>query len=468
MRIISTRGAHSAIAFLGCALLAQAACRPSGSGDAPAASTTAPATAVTPTMSSSSRPPDAPASAHAPPADVPVPTLAGPRPSDAEMEADARGERAFAARLHTSLVKTPAGAGNLFVSPASVRFAFAMLHAGAKGATEAELAKTFGYGPRTADVAATLAGDWAKLGLPAKEEWRRGEEVTVRTANRVFAAKTITLRPEFLAVTRDRFAAPVDLLDFANDAEGARKHINRFVEESTTGRIKEILAPRMVSKDTKLALANAIYFKGAWRKPFEPSETKPRPFSTPSGKVDVPMMTQLEHGKVGDTADAEVVELAYGRDFVMTIVLPKAPATLASIEQGLTEEKLRAWASAPQHVPMLRLTLPRFRVESTIALADVIQSLGVESAFVYGKADFSGIDGTKDLFVSTAVHKTFVAVDEKGTEAAAATVVGMEAGAAPDPKKPREVVVDRPFLFAIRDAKRDRLVFFGRVTDPSK
>lgn len=449
-----------AIALLGSVLLAQAACRPSGSGDAPAASTTTAPSTTTPT-------PTTPTPTTATPSPMTT-TNPGPGPSDAEMAADARGERAFAARLHTTLVKTPAGAGNLFVSPASVRFAFAMLHAGAKGTTESELAKTFGYGPRTADVAASLADSWAQLGVPAKEEWQRGQEVTVKTANRIFAARTITLRPEYLAVTRDRFAAPVDLLDFANDAEGARKHINRFVEESTAGRIKEILAKRMLSSATKLALANAIYFKAAWQKPFEAHLTKPGPFTTPNGKVDVPMMTQLEPGKVGDTADAEVVELAYGRDFVMTIVLPKAPATLASIERDLTDEKLRTWASAPVPVRMLRVTLPRFRVESTLGLGETLQALGVESAFVHGKADFSGIDGTRDLFVSTAIHKTFVAVDEKGTEAAAATVVGLEMGAAPDPKKPREVVVDRPFLFAIRDAKRDRLVFLGRVTDPSK
>jgi serpin B len=385
------------------------------------------------------------------------------------MAADARGERAFAAKLHAALVKAGGDAtGNLFVSPASVRFAFALLHAGAKGQTASELASLFGYVPESAEVAGALASDWTALAAPAKEEWRRGEEVTIRSANRIFASKSAHLLPAYVTAARDRYGAPVDLLDFGGDPEGSRVAINRWVEQNTAGKIKDILAPRILTTETKIALANAIYFKAAWQRAFEVSDTLPGPFTTPKGKVTVPMMTQVGHGKVGDTSDAEVVELPYGRDFVMTIVLPKGQASLATLEGAISEEKLRAWASAPTETPKLRVTMPKFRVESTVALGETLKALGVTSAFAYGKSDFSGMDGTRELFVSAAIHKTFVAVDEKGTEAAAATVVSMSAGAAPDRSKPREVNVDRPFLFAIRDAKRDRLVFLGRVVDPSK
>lgn len=381
-----------------------------------------------------------------------------------DMAADARGERAFAAKLHGALAKT--ASGNLFVSPASVRLAFGLVHAGAREGTAKELADLFGYTPKTADVAAALARDWAKLGETPKEEWRQGEVVTITSANRLFVARSLKLLPEYEATTRDRWAAPAELVDFAADPEAARGVINAWVAKNTRDKIKDILAPRTLTRDTKLALANAIYFRASWRYPFEVSETKPGPFQASGGPVTVPMMTHLDHGKVGDTSEAEIVELPYGRDFVMTIVLPRAG--LAAVEGAISEEKLRAWASAPVPVRKLRVTMPKFRVESTLGLAETMRALGVTRVFEYGKSDLSGIDGTHDLFVGTAIHKTFVAVDEKGTEAAAATVIGMEAGAAPDNSPPREFKVDRPFLFAVRDAKRDRLVFLGRVTDPTK
>lgn len=431
----------------------------------------APATTKNMEPSDKPAPADLPATSASPPLPSGTPASASApaaTPGDADRAADAAGERAFAVKLHGVLTKAGASDTNLFVSPASIRFAFGMLHAGAKGETATELEGVFGFSSKTADVASFVGSEWERMGKPAKEEWRKGEEVTIRSANRVFAGKTVNLVPAYASLTRDRYRAPVELLDFGGDPDGSRVRINKWVEDNTSGKIKDILAPRSITKDTRIALANAIYFKAPWESAFEVSDTKPGPFTTPKGKVQVPMMTHLGHGKVGDTSEAEVVEVPYTRGFTMTIVLPKGQGTLAGLEQAMTADKLQQWFRAPSHVPKLRVAMPKFRVESTLPLGDAMQALGVKKAFVYGQADFSGVDGTKELFVGAAIHKTFVAVDEKGTEAAAATVVSMAAGAAPDQSKPREVNVDRPFLFAIRDVARDRLLFLGRVVDPTK
>ncbi len=396
----------------------------------------------------------------------PTPAPPSSEPSAADLAVDARGERAFAAKLHASLAKsTP---GNLFVSPASIRFAFAMLSAGAKGETATELGTLFGFTPRTHDVSATLARDWAKLAIEPKEEWRKGQVVTISTANRLFAAKDAKLLPDYVALTRDRYAAPVESVDFAKDAEGARKTINAFVAERTNGKIKDIVAPGVLPPATKLALANAIYFRAAWSNPFD--DAQPGPFTTPSGPVTAKMMQKLGPGKYGEVSDAFVADLLYGngQEFAMTIVLPKAKDGLSALEQSLDEQKLSVYAHAASHVPKLRITLPKFRVESAMSLVDSLKALGAPRVFEYGKSDLSGIDGTRDLFVGAALHKTFVAVDEKGTEAAAATVLGAVAGAAPRNDEPIEMKIDRPFLFAIRDVRHDRIVFLGRVVDPTK
>jgi serpin B len=387
-------------------------------------------------------------------------------PTSDELATDARGERAFAAKLHVALAKSTSG--NLFVSPASIRFAFAMLHAGAKGETATELGTLFGFTAKTHDVSATLARDWAKLAAPPKDEWRKGEVITISTANRLFAAKDAKLRPDYVDLTRDRYAAPVNTVDFAGDAEGARKAINGFVEQHTNGKIKDIVAPGVLSPATKLALANALYFRAAWSSPFD--DAKPGPFTTPSGPVQAQMMSALGPGTYGQTGDAIVADLPYGsgQDFVMTIVLPKTPQGFAALEGSLDEAKLNAYAHAASHVPKLRITIPKFRVESTLSLADTLKALGAPRVFEYGKSDLSGIDGTHDLFIGAAIHKTFVAVDEKGTEAAAATVLGAIAGGPPPNDPPIEMKVDRPFLFAIRDVRHDRIVFLGRVVDPTR
>lgn len=386
-----------------------------------------------------------------------------------ERSADAAGERAFSAKLYGALAS--GRSGNLFVSPASARFALSMVLGGARGETERELAAVLGATPKTHDVAASLAGEWAALAVPSRpDDFYKGQSIVLRTANRLFAQRGKPFEPAYVTLTSTRYGAPIEAVDFATDSEGARKTVNDWVAARTEQRIKDILPPP-VPKDTRLILANAIYFKAAWEHPFREGETRREPFFTAKGAVDVPMMHATTRYRYGETSDAQIVELPYGamgrNDVTMVVVVPKAKDGLASMERSLDASRVGTWLTRPSGSTQIDLALPKIRIESSLSLGDVIAGLGAPSLFAAGKADLSGVDGTRELFVGLVLQKTFVEVDEKGTEAAAATIVGLSAGAARvDPPKPVVVRADRPFLFFIRDAVRDRLLFMGRVADP--
>lgn len=383
---------------------------------------------------------------------------------------DADGERAFGAKLYAELAKGQSG--NLFVSPASARFALAMLLGGARGETARELSTVLGATDKTHDVAAALANEWAALAVPARpDDFYKNQSIVLRTANRLFAQRGKSFEPAFVSLTGSRYGAPIEGVDFVGDGEGARRTINDWVAARTEQRIKDILPPP-VPKDTRLVLANAIYFKAAWDHPFSASETKRAPFFAPSGTLDVPTMRTTSQYRYGETSDAQIVELPYGafgrNDVTMLLVVPKAKDGLGALERSLDGARIATWASTPSGLTEVDLSLPKLKIESTLSLAPTLGAMGAPSLFAAGKADLSGVDGTRELFVGLVIQKTFVAVDEKGTEAAAATVVAMRAGGPPHaPPKPVVMRADRPFLFFIRDAARGRLLFMGRLVAPA-
>ncbi len=403
---------------------------------------------------------------------APPPAVSPESPvSDAERAADAAGERAFAARLYGAVAKLKPG--NVFLSPSSARFALGMLNGGARGETARELGAVLGATARSHDVAASIANEWAALAVPpGPNPWEQNDVVVLRTANRLFGQRGRAFEPAFLALTKGRYGAPIEAVDFQKDAEGARKLVNAWVEERTERKIQNIVATPP-PRDTKLILANAIYFNGKWATPFSEGMTKNEPFYGPAGTTSVPTMRKTASRRYGETPAAHVVELRYGGeirpDMSMVLVVPKKKDGLAEVEKDLSTTGLEGFTKTLTSSVDVDLAMPKFRIESELSLGDTIAALGAPSLFVFGKADLSGIDGTKELFVGLVLQKTFVSVDEKGTEAAAATIVMMRAGAAMREKpKPVEVRADRPFLFLIRDAKRDRVVFMGRVVEPSR
>ena len=251
-----------------------------------------------------------------------------------------------------------------------------------------------------------------------------------------------------------------------------RKIINEWVANQTEDRIQNIMA-KSPPPATKLALVNAIYFKARWLDSFNADATKPEPFFAPFGQVSVQMMHRRARRHYSETPDAQVVQLPYGghrrTDLVMVLVVPKSVDGLAAIERSLDVKQLLAWLGATGSPVLVQLAMPRFRIESSLSLVSTIAELGAPSVCTLGKSDLSGIDGTKELFLDQVLQKTFVEVDENGTEAAGATVDNMVllGGAQLAPPKPIVVRADRPFLFLIQDVIRNRTLFIGRLVQPN-
>jgi serpin B len=269
--------------------------------------------------------------------------------------------------------------------------------------------------------------------------------------------------PSYLDVLGENYGAPMYLLDFAGDPEGSRGVINGWVEERTENRIEELIPMGIITPITTLVLTNAIYFNAAWNAPFEPSDTSDGAFTRLDGStVTVPMMSQDEEHRYGEGDGYQAVELAYDEpNLAMVLVLP-SEGRFDEVEANLSEETYQAITSSlSEHA--VALTMPKFEYESAFGLNEALMALGMTDAFS-GAADFSGMDGTRSLFIQAVLHKAFVSVNEAGTEAAAATAVVVGRVSIPEPA---EITLDRPFLYFIVDRPTGEILFLGRVLDPS-
>jgi serpin B len=386
------------------------------------------------------------------------------------------GNAGFAAALHATLRSR---AGNLFYSPTSVRIAMAMAAAGARGETATELNEALVLPPGDAAHAALgeLLAAWDALATPplrsppsADAQMRKWQEdelarkrIVLRVVNRLWAQTGHEFRAEFLNVLRQHYRAPLGIVDFRHDA--ARVAINDWVADATEKKIKELIAATIPS-DTKLVITNAVYFKAKWADPFDVAATTEQPFFVAAGQqVKVPLMRNVDHLSLARLDGAMMAELPYGEGrLVMDVVLPNARDGLAPIEAAYSGGAFATWVEAltPAYVD---ITLPRFRTSSSLNLAAQLSELGMRRAFGYPDADFSGMDGTHELFIGQVIHQAFVDVDEYGTEAAAATAMVARAGGRP----PQPVIfrADHPFLFLIRDTHSGVVLFAGRLADPS-
>ena len=378
--------------------------------------------------------------------------------------------------------KLATGDNNLCLSPYSIQAALAMTFGGADGATRTEMARVlhFPNGVEPHESFATLQRSLEEMAArtvqrvaASKKYGGPSEPITLAIANRLFPQKGYNLRDSFLDLVKKEYGAPLEPLDFKKDAAAATKQINDWVAEQTHKRIRDLIPAGALNAATRLVLANAIYLKAPWADEFSEHATKPEPFhvhgDTPE---DVPTMQKTDHHfGYAKHDDFTAVSIPYiGGELQFLVLLPDKVNGLAAIESKLTSDTLKRCATLDPR--FMHLHLPKFKLEPpTVALASQLESLGMRTAFDRppGSANFDRLAPRTPedyLYISQVFHKTFIAVDEKGTEAAAATAVAMTAGAAMNPDEPIEVKVDRPFFYAIQHVPSGACLFVGRVTDP--
>ncbi|EDL32354.1 leukocyte elastase inhibitor A isoform X1 [Mus musculus] len=354
--------------------------------------------------------------------------------------------------------------GNIFFSPFSISSALAMVILGAKGSTAAQLSKTFHF-----DSVEDIHSRFQSLNA---EVSKRGASHTLKLANRLYGEKTYNFLPEYLASTQKMYGADLAPVDFLHASEDARKEINQWVKGQTEGKIPELLSVGVVDSMTKLVLVNAIYFKGMWEEKFMTEDTTDAPFRlSKKDTKTVKMMYQKKKFPFGYISDlkCKVLEMPYqGGELSMVILLPKdiedESTGLKKIEKQITLEKLLEWTKRENlEFIDVHVKLPRFKIEESYTLNSNLGRLGVQDLFSSSKADLSGMSGSRDLFISKIVHKSFVEVNEEGTEAAAATG-GIATFCMLLPEE--EFTVDHPFIFFIRHNPTSNVLFLGRVCSP--
>ena len=370
----------------------------------------------------------------------------------------ARSGNEFALALYEQLADAESGK-NLFFSPTSISTALAMAYGGAKGATATEMRKALHFELDGARL-------HAAMGTLARSLTARTEGYELALANALWGQKGYPFLESFLDLNQKYYGARLEELDFQTAHEEARVTINRWVEQQTNDRIKDLLARGSVTPATRLVLTNAIYFKGSWKVQFDPEHTRTETFHLASaGEVKVPLMhLRDQRFPYLQETDFQALELPYaGERISMLILLPGEESSLAQLENSLSVGRLDEWIQRMASRKLDEVALPRFTATTQYELTSPLARLGMSSAFSR-TADFSGMARGEGLFISDVVHKAFVAINEEGTEAAAATAVGIRATAF---RPPERFLADRPFVYLIRDRETGTILFMGRVVDPS-
>jgi len=372
------------------------------------------------------------------------------------------GNSAFAFELYQAALKGKEG--NLFYSPHSISLALGMTYAGARGDTAGQMATTLHFmleQDRLHPAFNWLDAELARRGEGA--QGKDGEGFRLNIVNAIWGQKDYEFLTNFLDVLAENYGAGLRILDFINETEKSRLTINDWVSDQTEGRIEDLIPQGAIDALTRLVLTNAIYFNAAWECPFDEDMTADGPFYLlDGGKVTVPMMKQTESFGYTKGEGYQAVELLYDGDELSMVILLPASGNFEAFEEGLQAQKVSDIISGLQ-LTEVALTMPKFEFESEFSLKDTLAEMGMPIAFS-GAADFSGMTGNPELCISEVVHKAFVAVDEAGTEAAAATAVIMKLTAVPEPPVP--VTIDRPFIFLIRDIETGAILFVGRVLNP--
>lgn len=350
---------------------------------------------------------------------------------------------------------------NIFYSPYSISTALTMTYEGAKGTTADEMQKVL-----------HIPTDSDKRKQDFKELYenlnKADKEYKLSTANALWAEKTYNFLDEYKNTILNYYGGETTNLDFKNKPEDSRVTINNWVEEQTNDKIKDLIPSGLINSMTRMVLTNAIYFKADWILPFEKESTHDEDFTlSDNSKIKVKMMHQINDFNYAEDNKIQILEMNYkGNDLSMLIILPKSNnikdaedsfANINELKNSLKSEKVS-------------VSLPKFKFETKYMMANTLSEIGMPTAFSPGDADFSGMDGTRNLYISEVVHQAFVAVDENGTEAAAATAVIMYETSIPTTPEPEPKIfkADHPFIFLIQDKNSGEILFMGRVEKPSE
>jgi serpin B len=393
-----------------------------------------------------------------------IPKITAPNVSDADLTALVQGNSAFAFDLYQQLLKS--NSGNMFYSPYSISTALAMTYAGANGDTAAQMAAALKFTLPQAQLHPAfnqLSIDLASRGQDALGT--NGKSFSLKVANALWGQVGSKIQPAFLNLLAQNYGAGLNLLDFVKSPEPSRVTINNWVSDQTNQKINNLLPEGSIDTSTRVVLTNAIYFDAAWASPFTKESTHNGDFNLLDGStVAVPMMKQTSYYAYVKASEYQAIELPYsGNEIAMDIIMPDA-GQFSTFEAGMTAEKVTGILGGKQN-SYVSLNMPKFNFDSSFSLKSSLSALGMPVAFT-NKADFTGITGKKDLQISNVVHKAYVAVDEEGTEAAAASAIDFIANTYSEPT-PVYVTIDHPFIFLIRDVKTGAILFVGRVMNPA-
>jgi serpin B len=366
---------------------------------------------------------------------------------------------AFALQMYGELRSSE---GNLVFSPYSISSALAMVYAGAREETARQMAQTLHFDQCPADVHALFHGLDRSLALAACSN-------ELEIANSLWPQQGYPFRKEFLSLLKKDYGATVTPQDYMHASEGARNAINQWVDDKTRHKISEIIGPGVLDAHTRLVLVNAIYFNGKWATPFPVEATHTDNFQVKPGKtITASFMSKSDHFSYGENDQLQLLSLPYaGGKLELTILLPRDQDGISDLETNLSPANLAEWIGSlrPQ---LVNVMLPKFKMSAALELNETLEAMGMKDSFSPAKADFSGMDNNPHwLYISAVLHKAYIDVNEKGTEAAAATaVVWAENMAMPVMEKSREFRADHPFLFLLRETSTGSILFIGRASEP--
>jgi serine protease inhibitor len=375
---------------------------------------------------------------------------------DAQQESFAQANNEFALALYASLSNQE---GNLFLSPYSLSSTLAMVYAGARRSTAKQMARTLHVSLDSAR-SLTVFGDMIR---DIRDRGRK-QQYEFALANALWVNKGQELLPEYRDLVNTAFEGGIREVDFGSSPEACKRFINAWAEKQTSGKIKDLMPASMVVPATKVLLTNAIYFKGIWSSRFNKDNTSEEPFTTEAGKsVMAFMMTQTGKFTYLEEKTFQILEMDYlGKSLSLAAILPKTANGLSELEKNLTLENVNDWLSRLVE-KQVSVYFPRFTFSAKFLLAETLKTMGMTDVFSAPPADFSGMDGRKDLAIHEVIHEARVDVRERGTEAAAASVTTESASFAET-----EFVADHPFIFLIRDKQSGSILFIGRVVNPAK
>lgn len=377
-----------------------------------------------------------------------------PEGSDPSVTALVAGNTAFALSLYRQLASAT---GNLLFSPFSISAILALTCAGARGRTQTQMADTLCL-PTDSDAVHPAFNSLLKRIRTVGAAGR----VALNNVSSLWPHADYAFLPDFLSLAQAYYSVSITPVNY-QDPDQAQEQINTWVEEETAGKITKLIPSGVLNSLTRLVLANVIYFKGDWVSQFDKAHTRDAPFyPTPRQQVMVPMMHQRARFGFMRLDGLLILELPYqGRALSMFVLLPEERDGLAKLERDLCVENLQKWTERMFEMEV-EVTLPQVTLSTQIALKDALMALGMVDAF--DGADFSGMDGTTQLFISAVLHQAYMMVNEEGTEAAAASSVVMQARSLPLP--PPVFCADHPFLFLIMEKATRSTLFLGKVTNP--